>query len=178
MPKNIGFRVTGMYLGGSPGSQSEIRLDIEKDNPTVYDVMVEVSKKINGGDYGQKIKSFGFSPTFPTEFDSLNSITAEYGEDPFGGKYREGIYRLEESKSSNPVNVLQYYIFDEEFRQKNNNNRTRNFNQTPDVEIKDNYTIVWRQLSILTGPNGNNRIASELVNFSKSIAALSAAGMV
>lgn len=161
MPLNVGFRVTGMYFGAKESITQEIRVDVVKTNPTVYDVMIEVVKKVQtGGVPG--VETFIFDPAFPAESDSLKSFTIVYNQAP-KAPYNAGVYFLQENKMVNPVYVFQYYIFDSTFVQKNNNNKTKNFNESPDVEIVDNDTIVWRQVAIMQGANGQNRVLSDAI---------------
>ena len=156
MPLNIGFRITGMFFGAKDSVTKEIRVDVPKDNPTVYDVMVEVVKKVNRGEVSG-VSGFLFDPIFPSEIDSLKSVTLQYSSAP-KEPYEAGTYFLQENKMGNPIYVFQYYIFDKDFKQKNDNNKTKNFNQTPDDTIVDNDTVIWRQIAIMQGKNGNNQI--------------------
>ena len=160
MPSNVGFRVTGMYFGAGDSVTDTIRVDVPNDNPTVYDVMVEVVKKVNAGGV-PGVGGFTFDPIFPSDMDSLNSITVEYSAAP-KSPYNEGIYFLQENKMSNPIHVFQYYIFDAEFKQKNNNNQTANFNAPPDAPIVDNDIVIWRQVAIMQGANGFRRVRADM----------------
>jgi hypothetical protein len=159
MPTNIGFRVTGMYFGAKDSVTQEIRVDVQKPNPTVYDVMIEVVKKVQMGAV-PGVSTFIFDPAFPSESDSLKSFTVVYDGAP-KVPYNAGVYFLQENKMVNPIYVFQYYIFDSSLIQKNNNNKTKNFNEPPDVPIVDNDIIVWRQVAIMQGANGQNKVLSD-----------------
>jgi hypothetical protein len=162
MPTNIGFRVTGMFFGATSSITKEVRVDVPNPSPTVYDVMIEVVKKVTSNGV-PGVSGFTFDPIFPSASDSLNSITIQYTVSP-KSPYGSGIYFLQENKMGNPIYVFQYYIFDQNFVQKNNNNQTARFNAAPDVPIADNDIIVWRQVAILQGANGVNRVASEMAS--------------
>ena len=170
MPNNIGFRVTGMYLGASDSVTGEIRVDIDKDNPTVYDVMVAVVHKVKNGDV-PGVSEFSFTPTFPRPKDGLDSITVNYTQPP-KTQYSPGTYFLADTESGNPAQVFQYYIFDKDFKQKNNNGVSKRFNEAPDKPIVEGDTIVWRQLSILQGPIESPRVKRRLA---REFAALTSA---
>jgi hypothetical protein len=159
MPTNIGFRVTGMYFGAKDSVTQEIRVDVLKPNPTVYEVMIEVVKKVQTG-VVPGVSTFIFDPAFPSESDSLKSFTIVYDEAP-KSPYNAGVYFLQENKMVNPIYVFQYYIFDSNLAQKNNNNKTKNFNESPDSPIVDDDIIVWRQVAIMQGANGQNRVLSD-----------------
>lgn len=163
MVTNVGFRVTGMYFGAADSVTGEIRVDVDKEIPTVYDVMVEVAKKVQRADV-PGVSGFTFDPIFPSETDSLNSITVQYTSAP-KADYDAGVYFLQENKMSNPIHVFQYYLFTQNFRQKNNNNKTVNFNQIPpenEPRIESNDIVVWRQVAIMQGANGLKRVKSEM----------------
>lgn len=92
-----------------------------------------------------------FTPANPSNNDSLNAIYAVFKSNP--RPHRDaGMYGLIDNSTTNPYKTLQYYIYDKNFVQKNNNGSTQKFWQHPDVPILDGYTVVIRQVSILTGP--------------------------
>lgn len=160
---NVKFRVLGIYFGSYPGDADsvtgEIAVDVA-DNPTVYDIMKAVAiKAAAGGVPG--VRLFGFTPIFAAPEQEIDSITVEFTEPPRRRRpYAEGIYILEDSKSTNPNRVLQYYIVDPTGVQKNRNNRTATFTCPPDAQILDGDTVIWRQVSICVGPNGSFRTKS------------------
>ena len=162
MPSNIGFRITGMFFGASDAVTREIRVNVPNPTPTVYDVMVEVVKKVTAGGV-TGVSGFTFDPIFPSSTDSLNSFTIKYTAAPKSA-YGPGVYFLQENKMGNPIYVFQYYIFDKNFVQKNNNNQTAQFNAAPDVPIVDDDIVVWRQVAIMQGANGVNRVVSEMAS--------------
>jgi hypothetical protein len=160
---NVKFRVLGIYFGSYPGDADsvtgEIAVDVA-DNPTVYDVMKAVAIKAAAGVI-PGVRLFGFTPIFAAPGQEIDSITVEFTEPPRRDRpYAEGIYILEDSKTTNPNRVLQYYIVDPKGVQKNRNNRTATFTSPPDAQILDGDTVIWRQVSISVGPNGSFRAKS------------------
>ena len=162
MPTNVGFRITGMYFGSEKATTNEIRVDVASATPTVYEVMVEVTKKVAGGGVSG-VDGFLFDPLFPSPNDSLKSFTIKYSLPP-KAPYAFGVYFLQENKMGNPVYVWQYYIFDKNYKQKNNDNNTAKFNASPDAPIENDDVIVWRQVAIMQGPNGGNLIAADMAS--------------
>jgi hypothetical protein len=162
---NVKFRVLGIYFGSYPGDENsvtgEISVDVA-DNPRVYDVMKAVAIKAASGVI-PGVRLFAFTPIFAAEGQEIDSITVEFTEPPRRREsrpYAEGVYILEDSKSTNPNRVLQYYIVSPEGVQKNRNNFTAPFTSDPDATILNGDTIIWRQVSICVGPNGSFRAKS------------------
>ena len=160
---NVKFRVLGIYFGSYPGDENSVTREISvdvADNPTVYDVMKAVAIKAASGVI-PGVRLFGFTPIFAAPGQEIDSITVEFTEPPRRDRpYAEGTYILEDSKSSNPNRVLQYYIVSPDGVQKNRNNRTAVFTSAPDATILNGDTIIWRQVSICVGPNGSFRAKS------------------
>ena len=157
---NVNFRIVGIYFGSYPGDTNSVTGPITVqvvDNPTVYDVMKAVAvKATTGGIPGVRI--FSFSPTFPSSGQDIDNLVVEYTTPPrLDRPYPEGIYILEDSRSTNPNKVLQYYVVDATGVQKNRNNNTAPFSGAPDAAIAEGDTIIWRQVSICVGPNGSFR---------------------
>jgi hypothetical protein len=160
---NVKFRVIGIYFGSTPNDEDSVTKEIlvsVAENPTVYDVMkAVVIKAVAGGIPG--VRLFGFTPVFAAPGQEIDSITVEFTEPPRRDRpYAEGTYVLEDSKSTNPNRVLQYYIVNADGVQKNRNNKTATFTSAPDAEIEDGDTVIWRQVSICVGPNGSYRTKS------------------
>ncbi len=159
----VKFRVLGIYFGSYPGDANSVTGEIAVEvieNPTVYDVMKAVAIKAAAGGISG-VRLFGFSPVFAAPGQEIDSITVEFTEAPRRNRpYPEGIYVLEDSKSTNPNRVLQYYIVDAAGAQKNRNNNTAVFTSAPDAPIEAGDTIIWRQVSICVGPNGSFRSKS------------------
>lgn len=148
---NVKFRVTGMYVGSTPRDSREISVSV-KENPKVVDIMRAVSRDATAGKLG-KLKTFMFTPSNPRNKDSITAIYAVF-EGNINDKRKAGLYGLVDDSTSNPIKTFQYYIYDENFKQLNNNGRSKRFVEYPDLEanIRDGYTVVIRQVSILTGP--------------------------
>jgi len=160
---NVHFRVVGIYFGCNPGDSNsatgQITVQVQ-DKPTVYDVMKAVAIKVASGSV-PGVNLFGFQPSPAAVGAEVHSISVEYSVPPRANRpYPPGIYILEDSKTSNPNQVLQYYIIDSNGVQKNRNNDTAVFTLPPDVEILDGDTVLWRQVSICNGPNGGFRSRS------------------
>ena len=159
----VSFRVLGIYFGSYPDDQhsttGEIKVEVA-DNPTVYDVMKAVAIKAAAGSI-PGVRLFGFSPNLAMPGQEIDKIIVEFTEPPRRNRpYTDGIYILEDSTSTNPNRVLQYYIVSPDGRQKNRNNRTARFTCPPDATIENGDTVVWRQVSICVGPNGSYRAKS------------------
>ena len=163
---NVNFRVTGMYLGASDNispKNKERFLTVEvKENPTVLDIMKAVSKKASFG-LIPNVEFFVFSPSTPSVNDSINAIYVKYKND-LNKNLKAGLYVLQDNFQTNPITTFQYYIYDENFKQLNNNNRSKTFGDHPDEEIKDQYTVIIRQVSILTGDRKSTRLNSSHVD--------------
>ena len=160
---NVKFRVLGIYFGSYPDDENSVTREISvdvADNPTVYDVMKAVAIKAASGVI-PGVRLFAFTPIFAAEGQEIDSITVEFTENPRRNRpYAEGTYILEDSKSTNPNRVLQYYIVSPEGVQKNRDNFTAPFTSKPDATILNGDTIIWRQVSICVGPNGSFRAKS------------------
>jgi hypothetical protein len=160
---NVKFRVLGIYFGSYPDDENSVTREISvdvADNPTVYDVMKAVAIKAASGVI-PGVRLFAFTPIFAAPGQEIDSITVEFTEPPRRDRpYAEGTYILEDSKSTNPNRVLQYYIVSPEGVQRNRNNRTAVFTSAPDATILNGDTIIWRQVSICVGPNGSFRAKS------------------
>jgi hypothetical protein len=159
----VSLRVLGIYFGSYPGDPNSVTGEVQvmvQEKPTVFDIMREVVRKADANAI-PGVKFFGFTPLYPQGDEEINSITVEFTIPPRKDRpYVEGTYVLEDSKSTNPNRVLQYYIVDSTGVQKNRNNRTKPFAATPDVDIVDGDTVIWRQVSICVGPNGGFRARS------------------
>lgn len=70
-----------MYFGAEQSITNEIRVDVAKEKPTVYDVMLEVVKKVTKGGV-DGVSGFTFEPLFPSPEETLSSITIQYTEAP------------------------------------------------------------------------------------------------
>ena len=159
----VNFRVTGMYLGSNSLDEKKGAIIVEvKENPTVFDVMKAVSDKVKTG-YYPNIKSFSFTPQLPQNRETINAIFVEYVNGP--REYLDGgTYMLQDEMTSNRIITFQYYIFDQEFRQLNNNNFSVSFgNQLEEFAIiKDGYSVVVRQVCIVNKPIKSKFIQSKV----------------
>ncbi len=157
---DVKVRVLGIYFGSNPTDAGSVTKEVTvtvQDNPTVYDVMKAVVMKVAAGGV-PGVKLFGFTPWFPDSGQEIDSITVEFSEPPRSDRpYAEGTYVLKDSDSTNPNRVLQYYIVTPSGVQKNRNNKSKRFTETPDAPIENGDTIIWRQVSICVGPNGSFR---------------------
>ena len=146
---NVKFRVTGIYVGSTPKEKREIIVSV-KENPTVFDIMNAVSNDAKGGKLGN-LESFTFLPTNPGEKDSIKEIQAKFKKEIKDHRL-SGTYKLIDDSTSNPYKTFQYYIYDRDFKQLNNDGKTIKFAQKQSLEtkIRDGYTVVIRQICILT----------------------------
>lgn len=152
MKIKVNFRVTGMYFGRNTAFDNDAVIVEVDEKPTVLDLLVAAKKLVDNKTF-PTIDSFDFCDS-----TNLQSITAKYNVAPHARR-NLGTYTMKEEIIGNKSLVFQYYIYDQDFKQLNNNNRTRAFNQAPDAEIKDQYSVVIRQIVILN----NSEEASELV---------------
>ena len=159
----VNFRVTGMYVGNSPDSDcGQISVEVDK-NPKVCDIMFAVSKAA----FDKKIpnlEAFIYSPSNPSQTDSINAIYAVFTNAPRKNR-PAGLYGLQDNATTNPIQTFQYYIYDEDFKQLNNNNENTTFGNHPDVEIKDGYTLIIRQVSILMTTIQSSYINAKIAKF-------------
>lgn len=163
----VNFRVTGIYVGNTNKGQPGYLTVEVNENPTVFDIMKTVSSMAsNGGISG--MEAFVFSPSNPTENDTISAICVKFSTPPRVGK-KPGIYALQDNATNNPLTTFQYYIFDENFRQLNNNGFSKKFSQAPDAEIKEGYTVIIRQISIMTEPIQSDYLESRIVSLKASI---------
>lgn len=151
MSINVNFRVVGNFFGSDKSVTGPITVEVD-DNPTVAQIMNTVAAKANQpGDGIPGVESFSFSPLQPTPEEFLASIFVSYKDAPKEG-LPKGNYFLSQDLSSNPQAVWQYYIFDKNFVQVNRSNTFQPFGGPPEVPIEEGYTVIWRRVSILTGP--------------------------
>ena len=164
---NVNFRVVGLYLGRNRANQNGAVV-VEVDNhPTVFDIMQKVSvMAANGGISG--VDLFSFTPTRPGPTEDINDIFVRFTEPP-RSHLNAGLYFLSDSLFGNPITTFQYYIFNHSFVQLNTNNTTAPFAGPPDVAIEDGYTVIIRQVGILTGPNSNKLITRRAENSSDAL---------
>ncbi len=89
-----------------------------------------------------------------SEYKSVSSFTAKY-DNPFTSSvsemdYPAGEYFLPENLIGNPYTVWQYYVLDENGKRVPLPSPTAPY--TTDLGIKDGYSVIWRLVSILSGP--------------------------
>lgn len=162
----VNFRVTGMYLGNSPRQEGFLTIEV-KPKPTVYDIMKAFSKMAHNNK-NPYVKSFVFSPARPSAGDTINAIYIDYKKPP-RTYLKKGLYVLQDNSTTNPITTFQYYIYDENFKQLNNNNKSKKFSEMPDVEIKNDYTVIIRQVSILMEPTNSNYISNKVKGLNEYI---------
>ena len=162
----VNFRVTGIYVGNTDSSKKGFLTVAVHENPTVFDIMKTVSSM--AGNPNQDIESFVFSPSNPCDSDTISAIYVKFSAPPRPGK-KAGIYALQDNATTNPLTTFQYYIYDENFRQLNNNGFSRKFSQIPDVEIKQGYTVIIRQISIMTEPIESDYIEKRIASLNAAI---------
>lgn len=165
----VRFRVVGIYLGASKGATGEVTVKVQ-ENPTVNDVMVAVSKLAGQVDGINGVDSFTYSPFDPERGSGqiLTEVSADFIEPPKGpGTHPDsGIYRLDQDLDKNPQSVLQYYIFDSNFAQKNRDNAFIPFSDDPPVPIEDGDLVLWRMVAVAQAPNGSNLVRGRQRRFS------------
>ena len=177
MSITLNFRVVGMYFGSSnPDSERAIKVTVEQESPSVADVMKQVAFNVVNGEYpAVPVDSFTFQPSNPTVFDDCTGIATNWVQGPIspssGRQLDPGTYVLEQNLNGNPEQVLQYYIFDENFQQINRDNVFIPFGRplTGDLQLKDGYTIVWRLVGILSDPTRSARAASQALRAVKAL---------
>jgi hypothetical protein len=166
----VNFKVTGLYLGINRPSKynqnPQVLVDVNA-NPSVYDIMQAASIKINSGAV-PSVTSFVFTPAQPLGSEDLAAIFVTY-DDSRADKRDAGTYMLKDEYSSNITSTFQYYIYDENFKQLNIDNKFMPFNLPPEqaAEIKDGYTVVIRQVNIANGPIKSKFIQKKVVKLSK-----------
>ncbi|MEO1367442.1 MAG: hypothetical protein AAFX50_09710 [Acidobacteriota bacterium] len=166
---SVRFRVVGIYFGAPKGTTGEITVKVE-ENPTVNDVMVAAAELAGqvGGING--VDSFSYSPFNPERGSGqiLTEVSADFTEPPKGPGTDPGagIYRLDQDLERNPQSVLQYYIFDSNFVQKNRENSFIPFSDDPPVPIEDGDLVLWRMVAITQAPNGSNLVRGRQRRFS------------
>ncbi|MDJ0837877.1 MAG: hypothetical protein QNK37_15275 [Acidobacteriota bacterium] len=161
MPKNVNFRVVGLYFGWSgtntsPNTSGPVTVDF--DGSTVQDLMAAATIKVAGGGV-PGVLGFAYTPTAPSPPSDINKIIVVYdkGGPKKGGHLPGGTWVLEDSLTSQPQRVFQYYIFDENFTQLNRNGEFKPFTDPPAVPIPDNGYVIIRQVCIATAPVGGGR---------------------
>lgn len=162
----VNFRVTGIYVGNTKKGEPGYLSVTVNDNPTVFDIMKTVS--LIAGTPNQNMESFVFSPSNPSENDTISAIYVKFLAPPRSGK-KAGIYALQDNATTNPLTTFQYYIYDENFRQLNNNGFSKKFSQKPDAEIKEGYTVIIRQISIMTEPIESDYIEKRIASLNGAI---------
>jgi hypothetical protein len=154
----VNFRITGMYFGrnkitdiGSKFKNTHVIVEVN-DNPTVLDIMKACSIEAFHGKI-DNVEFFSFSPTNPAKHETISSIYIKYKNAPKNNR-PAGLYVLNDESTTNRTITFQYYIYDQNFKQLNNNNFTKSFNEKPEnfCEIKDGYSVIIRQVVILTAP--------------------------
>ncbi|MEM1206924.1 MAG: hypothetical protein AAGN66_27070 [Acidobacteriota bacterium] len=146
-----------MYFGSANSVTETVTVEVD-DNPTVAQIMTEVARKTaTGGVPG--VSQFSFSPLTPAPGEDLNSITVNYTDPPKRG-LPPGNYFLGTDLAGNPQEIWQYYIFNKGFEQVNRNNNFIPFSDPPEQPIEDGYTVIWRRVSILTGPSQSRFVDS------------------
>jgi hypothetical protein len=165
----VNFRVTGIYVGNTKkGEPGFLSVDVH-DNPTVFDVMKAVSAKVKSNP-SLGIEAFVFSPSNNTTDATISAIYVKFSAPPRRGK-KTGIYALQDNATTNPLTTFQYYIYDENFRQLNNNGFSRKFTQQPDpgAEIRNGYTVIIRQISIMTEPVQSDYLESRIESLNATL---------
>jgi len=166
----VNFRVTGLYLGINKPSKynqnPQVVVDVNA-NPSVYEIMQAVSIKVKSKAI-PSVTSFVFTPATPKGPEDIAAIFVTY-DDTRADKRQKGTYMLKDEYSSNITSTFQYYIYDENFKQLNIDNKFISFNVKPDpaAEIKDGYTVVIRQVNIANGPVNSNFIQKKVAKLFK-----------
>ena len=151
MSIKVNVRVVGIYFGSS---SNPLTVEVP-DNPTVSQIMEAASNAAANGQF-PNISGMTYSPDNPAvgsgqDMDSVSVVFENDFDSPSGTHLQAGVYKLSES-SGNPYSVLQYYIFNQDFVQLNNNNDFVPFSDQPTEPIQNGYTVIWRQVSIASGP--------------------------
>ncbi|MGD1847421.1 MAG: hypothetical protein ACFB10_18690 [Salibacteraceae bacterium] len=158
----VNFRVVGMYFGrnqpqdenGQPDPKA-IVVEVE-DNPSVFQVMKAVAQKVRD-EQPIGVDLFGFSPSNPGSGEDLTSIFINHTQPP-KGELPTGLYVLTDNAATNPFSTFQYYIYDDNFEQVNKDGKFIPFSNKPNQEIRNNYTVIIRQVNICSGPINNARV--------------------
>lgn len=168
MAIEVNLRIVGIYFNSGDVTVSA------PDNPTVSQIMEEASVLAEQGAF-QNVSGISFVPENPEigSGQDMSSVSVIYDspfQSPSGTNLDSGVYQLQDT-DGNPYTVLQYYVFDENFVQVNRNNEFIPFSDEPtSYTIQDGYTIIWRQVSIASGPIASAKIASRARKASKRIA--------
>ncbi|MFK7786133.1 MAG: hypothetical protein AB8B56_13510 [Crocinitomicaceae bacterium] len=169
MAITVNLRVVGIYFGNS---LNPVQVSVD-ENPTVSQIMEAASQLADAGEI-KNVSGLSYTPNNPSIGSSqdMSEVSVIYNDgftSPSGTELEGGTYQLQDT-SGNPYTTLQYYIFDEDFVQVNRNNEFVPFSNYPDEEIKDGYTIVWRQVSIASGPIEGAKIISRIKRSASFIA--------
>ncbi len=161
MAITVNVRVVGIYLGNSV---TPVRVTVN-DNPTVAEIMTEVAFAASRGQI-PNVFGFTYSPFNPPRNSNVDMDSATVGfnnsfRSPSGTPLPGGVYQLRDA-DGNPSTVLQYYLFDTNFVQVNRNNQFIPFSNVlpPELQIQDGWTVIWRQVSIATGPIQSAKLAA------------------
>ena len=157
------FRVVGVYFGSKGATTGEVSIDTRElpeggNNDSVRDIMAAISRNARNGQYNG-VAEFTFGSR---THGSLSSVTVAYTHPPKpNSRLQPGLYGLEESfrpgEHMPNYTVWQYYIYDENLQQVNFQTQA----PYPNFTVKNpfgvdwnsqNYTIVWRLVSITQAP--------------------------
>ncbi|MEM1181597.1 MAG: hypothetical protein AAGM22_24855 [Acidobacteriota bacterium] len=167
---SVRFRIVGIYFGATYKNAvtQEIKVSVPA-NPTVAQVMEAAALEAVRGQI-PGVTSFLFSPAAPTPDEFCESVSVDYNKSP-NGRLDSGLYRLQQSEEAFQEQILQYYIFDENFVQKNTKNEQAPFGGPPPVEIEDGDLVLWRMVTIATKPINSSRAKGRQNRMSKAMAA-------
>ena len=167
---NVKLRVTGLYFGAASGATGEITVNAVQNNASVKDILTLAStmatqKQIPG------VASFSYGPN--GNGDELDFFRVVYTTSPNGDteNFPPGLYILQESftpgTNASSYTVWQYYIYDANLVQVNFQNQFVPFSTPNPFGVEwdtQEYTVVWRLVTITNGPILLTRKQSRLVS--------------
>jgi hypothetical protein len=125
----------------------------------VIDVLAAAKKLAAAGGI-KNVSNFDYEITRPPNVSAISFCATYTG--PFKGRgvgyhYSPGEYFLAENLHTTPAySVWQYYVLNPD---KTPVSRGVKFLDNPDATVPDNGTLIWRLVSILSGPNPRPRVA-------------------
>lgn len=142
----IKLRIVGIFYG--------TEVDLGEDGGTVKDVLIAAQSAVTAG------TSFTFGTTSFNGFESPSFFRAFY-EAPVtsvssGITYPAGEYLLSENLTAKPAyTVWQYYIADKNGTVLNRGKGFVPYDDPVDAKVSDGQSVVWRLLTVLSGPTGD-----------------------